>query len=130
MMSHARVNSKSVRGAVGCTVVDAAGCCSGDADEPGVCGGSRGMVGFLVDAAGSARAGTSRVLNTVSFPDMRKMPPPTRPADILSSRTCFASLNDAGFGSGGVEESNTRELMGLSRSLLLLLLLVGLAPTV
>jgi hypothetical protein len=127
MMSHARVNSKSVRGAVECAVVNAAGC-SGDADEPGVCGGSRGTVGFLVDAAGSASAGTSRVLNTVSFPDMRKMPPPTRPADILSSRTCFASLNDAGFGSGGVE-SNTRELMGLSRSLLLLLL-VGSAPTV
>jgi hypothetical protein len=38
-------------------------------------------------------------LNTVSFPDMRKIPPPTRPTDF-ASRTCLASLNDAGAGFG------------------------------
>ena len=85
MLSHARVNSKSVRGAAD-TV------CVGDGAGAGV------RVGSLV---GSATAGTStsRVLNTVSFPDTRKIPPPTRPADF-TSRACLASLNDAGVGFG------------------------------
>lgn len=123
MLSHARVNSKSVRGAAGTTRArDGAG-----ADVAGV--GSLG---------GSATAGavTSHVLNTVLFPDMRKIPPPTRPTDF-ASRACLASLNDdagvgfdaagagAGFigadfpsgGGGGVEGGWTtrRELTGFKR---------------
>lgn len=123
MLSHARVNSKSVRGA-------AKGACVA-ADTAGVDAGVR--VGSL---GGSATAGavTSRVLNTVSFPDIRKIPPPTRPADF-ASRTCLASLNDGtagagagaggigvdfpsgGGGGGGVEGvwETRRELMGFSR---------------
>jgi hypothetical protein len=75
----------------------------------------------------------------VSFPDTRKIPPPTRPADF-ASRTCLASLNDVsvgfgtadaggigvdfpsggGGGGGGVEGvwETRRELMGFSRRLL------------
>lgn len=58
----------------------------------------------------------------MSFPDTRKIPPPTRPA-FFSSRTCFASLNDdasSGFGIGPASASAgleiRRELMGLKRS--------------
>lgn len=118
MRSHARVNSKSVRGA-SVTGVDA----DADADA--------GRWG--VSVAGCRR--TSRVLITVSLPDMRNIPPPTRPTDF-ASRACFASLNDAGVefcvagGSGvdvggglllvagvDVEGDSTRELMGFRRSL-------------
>jgi hypothetical protein len=144
VLSHARVNSKSVRGAVGggCNAaVDVAvgagagatGCCcdGGNGGEAGIGGSPVTAAGFFVcgSSAVSARAGTSRVLNAVSFPRIRKMPPPTRPADFFSSRTCFASLNDAGFdfwvaaatsdedfgSDGGV--SNTRELMAFKRSI-------------
>lgn len=88
MLSHARINSKSVRGAAkGSRVAVAGGGGAGAICEGSLCGG------------GSATAGvsTSRVSNTVSFPDMRKIPPPTRPADF-ASRTCLASLNDVGVG--------------------------------
>ena len=74
MLSHARVNSKRVSGA-------AEGA-----------GAGAGSLGRLV-------TGTSRVLNTVSFPDMRKIPPPTRPTDF-ASRACLASLKDEGVGFG------------------------------
>ena len=117
MRSHARVNSKSVCGApvAGAGVVAGAGAgCWGVSD--------------------AGRVGTSRVLNTVSLPDIGNIPPPTRPADF-ASRACFASLNDAGVGfcvAGGcgvdvgvglslvvvsVVGDNTRELMGFRRSL-------------
>ena len=119
MRSHARVNSKSVHGAP----VARAGA-DGRVDA-----GRRGV-------SDAGRAGTSRVLITVSLPDMRNMPPPTRPTDF-ASRACFASLNDVGAGfcvPGGcgvgvdagvglslvgadVEGDSTRELMGLRRSL-------------
>ena len=83
MWSHERVKSKSVRGVAG-----ASGASAGvDAARAGAGG------------TGDAGAGTSRDLNTVSLPDMRKMPPPTRPTDF-TSRACFASLKDGG-GSGG-----------------------------
>jgi hypothetical protein len=119
MPSHERVNSKSVRGG---TRAGLGVGCDGRADaEPRVA--DKGTGG----CAGSFGAGTSRVLKTVSFPDTRNMPPPTRPA-FFSSRTCFASLNDAGsgfgvgpgsaaaagLGSGDVE--SRRELMGFKRS--------------
>jgi hypothetical protein len=132
MLSHARVNSKSVRGAAKGARVAA---------DPACAGGDAGVrVGSLDDSA-TAGAGTSRVLNTVSFPDMRKIPPPTRPADF-ASRSCLASLNDdvsvgfgtagsgsgagsiavdfpfpSGGGGGGVEGvwETRRELMGFSR---------------
>ena len=114
MLSHARVNSKSVHGAADPAAVDAG---------VGTLGGSV-----------TTGAGTSRVLNTVSFPDTRKIPPPTRPTDF-ASRACLASLNDAGVGfgaagagagtgtgfasegGGGVEEGwgTRRELMGFKR---------------
>lgn len=117
MLSHARVNSKSVHGA---PVARA------DADA-GVDAGRWGV-------SDAGRAGTSRVLITVSLPDTRNMPPPTRPTDF-ASRACFASLNDvgaafcvaggcgidAGVGSSlvgaDVEGDSTRELMGFRRSL-------------
>ena len=130
MLSHARVNSKSVRGAAkGARVADDTACAD---DGIGVDAGVR--VGSL-DGTGSATAGadTSRVLNTVSFPDVRKIPPPTLPADF-ASRTCLASLNDVGVGfgtvgaggigvdfpsggGGGVERvwETRRELIGFSR---------------
>ena len=135
MPSHARVNSKSVRGAAEGAGITADVACTGGG--VGVDAGVR--VGSL---RGSATAGvsTSRVLNTVSFPDTRKIPPPTRPADF-ASRTCLASLNDVGVGFGttgagaggiGVEVSSEgggggvkgiwetrRELMGFSRISLL-----------
>jgi hypothetical protein len=81
MRSHARVNSKSVSGAAGEAPTD-----------PGAGAGAGSWGG-----SATVGKGTSRVLNTVSLPDMRKMPPPTRPADF-ASRACFASLNDAGVG--------------------------------
>jgi len=117
MRSHARVNSKSVCGApvAGAGVVAGAGAgCWGVSD--------------------AGRVGTSRVLNAVSLPDIRNMPPPTRPTDF-ASRACFASLNDAGVGfcvaggcgvdvgvglslvGVGVVGDSTRELMGFRRSL-------------
>lgn len=93
MLSHARENSKSVRGAAKGARVTAAD--AGAGANVGV------RVGSLRGSA-TAGAGTSRVLNTVFFSDTRKIPPPTRPADF-SSRTCLASLNDvsAGFGTVG-----------------------------
>jgi hypothetical protein len=121
MRSHERVNSKSVRGvAVG---VEAA------------------RTGDGAGGTGDAGAGTSRDLNTVSLPDMRKMPPPTRPTDF-TSRACFTSLKDGGgrvgfcvvgagagagvgtgvagvdLASGGVDAGGdrVRELMGFRRS--------------
>jgi hypothetical protein len=131
MLSHARVNSKSVRGAAEGARV-AAGSGAGAGVDTGV------LVGSLGGSA-TTGGGTSRVLNTVSFPDMRKIPPPTRPADF-ASRSCLASLNDdvsVGFGTagsgagsigvdfpfpskgggGGVEGvlETRRELMGFSR---------------
>lgn len=136
MPSHARVNSKSVRGAAGdaCAAAARAGA-SVDVDADA-------GVESLGSGLAVARAGTSRVLNIVSFPDTRKMPPPTRPTDFVS-RACLASLNDAGglgFGvtgaasgagsdvdvdagagvdcpSGGAEGDSTRELTGFKRSL-------------
>lgn len=128
MRSHARVNSKWVSGgAVGEARTDAGG-----GAGAGACAGSGG-------GSATAGKGTSRVLNTVSLPDMRKMPLPTRPTD-------FASLNDAGVGfcvtgaragagvgtggaaaagaavgvgfpsgGGGVEGDSARELMGFRR---------------
>jgi len=78
MLSHARVNSKRVSGA---------------AD------GARVAVGAGAGSLGRSATGTSRVLNTVSFPDMRKIPPPTRPTDF-ASRACLASLKDEGVGFG------------------------------
>lgn len=129
MSSHARVNSKSVRGtAKGARAVADTTCAAGA--DAGV------RVGSLGESA-TAGAGTSRVLITVSFPDVRKIPPPTRPTDF-ASRTCLASLNDVGVGFGtagadadaggiGVEFSSgggggvegvwetRRELMGFSR---------------
>ena len=136
MLSHARVNSKSVHGAAkGARVAADTACASGSACagvDAGVC------VGFL-DESATVGAGTSRILNTVSFPDTRKIPPPTRPADF-ASRTCLASLNDVsggfgtaaaggidvdfpsgngGDGGGGGEEGvweTRRELMGFSRT--------------
>jgi hypothetical protein len=146
MRSHARVNSKSVRGeavngardvaadVAGGTGAATAGCGCG-VGGASVGGSSAGAaVGSLARGGSAASAvastGTWRVLNTVSFPDTRKMPPPTRPADCFSSRTCFASLNEVGLGlwpvatldgvgfeSGGVA-SSTRELMGFKRSFL------------
>jgi hypothetical protein len=134
MLSHARVNSKSVRGAAKGARVAADTACAGG----GVGVGSGVRVGSLGGSA-TAGASTSRVLNTESFPDMRKIPPPTRPADFVS-RTCLASLNDVGVGFGtagagaggiGVEFSSgggggmegvwetRRELMGFSRISLL-----------
>lgn len=133
MRSHERVNSKSVRGVAAGVGAARAGAGAG-AD-----GGARASVGGggTGDAPG---AGTSRDLNTVSLPDMRKMPPPTRPTDF-TSRACFASLKDDGgsvdfcaveagagagagaagvdFASGGVdvEGCSVRELMGFRRSL-------------
>lgn len=112
MLSHARVNSKSVRGAAeGARVVAGTAC---------VGAGAGAGAGFLSGSA-TADAGTSRVLNTVSFPDIRKIPLPTRPADF-ASRTCLASLNDAGVGfgagAGGADfpsGGRTRELMGFKR---------------
>jgi hypothetical protein len=114
MRSHARVNSKSVSGTAAAARV-------------GVSAGA----GTGVGASGTTGAGTSRVSTTVSLPDMRKMPPPTRPTDF-ASRVCFASLNDdadvgfwvmgavAGASSVGVDVGgdNTRELMGFRKSLL------------
>ena len=79
MLYHARVNSKSVRGAA--------------APAPDGADAGVGTLGGSVTAG----AGTSRDLNTVSFPDTRKIPPPTRPTDF-ASRACLASLNDAGVG--------------------------------
>lgn len=133
MLSHARVNSKSVRGATKGSRVVVAG--SGGVGV--VRDGSLGGGGLA-----SAGVGTSRVSNTVSFPVMRKIPPPTRPADF-ASRTCLASLNDVGIGfgtagaggfgvvdfpsgggaGGGVVEvwETRRELMGFRRRSLLLL---------
>jgi hypothetical protein len=132
MLSHARVNSKSVRGAARGARVAAAD--AGAGADVGVRVGSLG-------GSATAGAGTSRVSNTVFFSDTRKIPPPTRPADF-SSRTCLASLNDvsAGFGTAGAgvdagdigvefrsaggggcaEEvwETRRELMGFSRRLL------------
>ena len=114
MRSHARVNSKSVRGAS----VAGAGV---DAGADAGCWG-------ISDAG---RVGTPRI---VSLPDIRNMPPPTRPTDF-ASRACFASLNDAGVGfcvaggcgvdvgvglslvGVGVVGDSTRELMGFRRSL-------------
>jgi hypothetical protein len=118
MLPHARLNSKSVRGAVGDArdaaadvFVRAGAGVTGwgeDAIEAGW-GGSPGMAACIFVCCGSAasgRAGSSRVLNTVLFPIIRQMPPPPpRPAVILSSRTCLASLNDAGFGFGAVAEA-------------------------
>ena len=113
MLSHARVNSKRVRG---------------DADDVDADPESRVAVTDAGDGAGadgrggSFGAGTWRVLKTVSFPDTRKIPPPTRPA-FFSSRTCFASLYDdagSGFGVGPASTSAgfeiRRELMGFKRS--------------
>lgn len=115
--SHARVNSKSVHGAP----VSRAGA------DAGVDGGRWGV-------SDAGRAGTSRVLITVSLPDTRNMPPPTRPTDF-ASRACFASLNDVGVGfcvavgravdvgvgsslvGADVGGDSTRELMGFRRSL-------------
>lgn len=99
MLSHARVNSKSVRGgAKGARVAAGTACAGGGTGADADAG-----VGSLGGSA-TAGAGTSRVLNTVSFPDMRKIPPPTRPADF-ASRTCLASMKDAGvgFGAAGAE---------------------------
>jgi hypothetical protein len=88
MLSHVRVNSKRVRGVTeGAPVAAGTPCAGGNA---GVRVGSLG-------GSATAGAGTSRVLKTVSFPDMRKIPPPTSPADF-ASRTCLASLNDVGVG--------------------------------
>ena len=135
MLSHGRVNSKSVRG--GDTGADlgvgwdrsAGGVTDGaDADrEPGAADNC--TCGWAGSLGASVGAGTSRVFKIVSFPDMRKMPPPTRPA-FFSSRTCFAALNDAGsgfgvgpasavgaaVGLGSRDVESRRELMGLRRS--------------
>jgi hypothetical protein len=118
MLSHARVNSKSVRG--GGTGAGLGVSCGGCADDANVDPEPCVTDGDTAGRAGSFCAVTSRVLKTVSFPDTRKIPPPTRPA-FFSSRTCFASLNDAGpgsaaagLGSGDVESG--RELMGFKRS--------------
>jgi hypothetical protein len=117
VLSHARVKSKSVRGG-------GTGACLGVGWDADACSGG---------CAGTFGAGTSCVLKTVSFPDTRKMPPPTRPA-FFSSRTCFASLNEAGFGVGPAsavgaavdlgsrEVESRRELMGFRRSFVVLVL--------
>lgn len=96
MLSHARVNSKSVRGAAKGARVAAVD--AGAGADVGLRVGSLGG-----SATAGAGAGTSRVLNTVFLSDTRKIPPPTRPTDF-SSRTCLASLNDVstGFGTAGV----------------------------
>lgn len=78
MLSHARVNSKRVSGAAE---------------------GARVAAGTGAGSLSRSATGTSRVLNTVSFPDMRKIPPPTRPTDF-ASRACLASLKDEGVGFG------------------------------
>jgi hypothetical protein len=114
MLSHARVNSKR---------------------ESGAAEGARVAAGADVGSLRRSATGTSRVLNTVSFPDMRKIPPPTRPTDF-ASRACLASLKDEGVGfgaagagagviganfpsgwGGDVEEDwrTRRELMGFKR---------------
>jgi hypothetical protein len=52
--------------------------------------------GIGVDASdriGHSGREAASVLNAVSFPDVRKIPLPTRPPDF-ASRTCLASLND------------------------------------
>ena len=133
MRSHARVNSRSeCRGGTGAGVgVGCDGGADGGADDvdpdPRVVG--RCVCGCAGSFGVGVGAGTSRVLKTVSLPDTRKIPPPTRPA-LFSSRTCFASLNDAGSGFGVVTVSavgadadlgsrdveSRRELMGLKRS--------------
>jgi hypothetical protein len=136
MLSHARVNSKSVRGAAKGARVAADIACAGGGIGAGAGVDAGVRVGSLC-GSGSATAagvGTLRVSNTVSSPDMRKIPPPTRPADF-ASRTCLASLNDvsvgfgtAGAGGIGVDFSSgdggagvegvwetRRELMGFSR---------------
>ena len=133
MLFHTRVKSKSVRGAAkgACVSVDTA--CAGGRVGDSVDAGVR--VGSLDGSAtGGAGAGTSRVSNTVFFPDTRKIPPPTRPTDF-ASRTCLASLNDVGVGFGTAGAGGTgvdfpsggggggvdwvwetrRELMGFSR---------------
>ena len=103
--------------------------CVGNGASAGVCVGSLG-------GSATGGTGTSRILNTVSFPDTRKIPLPTCPADF-ALRTCLASLSDAGAGDGtagaggiGVEFASggggagagvegvwetRRELMGFSR---------------
>jgi hypothetical protein len=118
MLSHARVNSKSVRGGTGAGLGVGCGERADDEDaDPEPC---------VADGGTAGCAGTSRVLKTVSFPDTRKIPPPTRPA-CFSSRTCFASLNDAGSGFGvgpgsaaaglgSRDVESRRELMGFKRS--------------
>lgn len=130
MRSHARVNSKSVRGA------PLAGGGAGASADAGA------GAGWWLGISGAGCARTKRVSITVSLPDMGNMPPPTRPTDF-ASRACLASLNDAGVGfcvAGGcdvdvdgggggggvgslwvgvcVEGDSTRELMGFRRSLL------------
>ena len=99
MLFHTRVKSKSVRGAAkgACVVVDIA--CAGGVGDSVDAGEGVGSLGGSATAGAGAGAGTSRASNTVSFPDMRKIPPPTRPTDF-ASRTCFASLNDVGVGFG------------------------------
>jgi len=99
ILSNARVNSKSVRGATKGAQVTAGAACAGDVDVTGV-DVDTGVGSF--GGSATVGAGTSRVLNTVSLPDMRKIPPPTCPADF-ASRTCLASLNDAGVGFGEAE---------------------------
>jgi hypothetical protein len=131
MLSHARVNSNSVHGAAKGAGVAADIACAGGGAGAGVDTCVR--VGSFGGSA-TADGGTSRVLNTVSFPDVRKIPPPTRPADF-ASRTSLASLNEvsvgfgtagaggtgvdfpSGGGGGGVEgvSETRRELMGFSR---------------
>lgn len=96
MLFHTRVKSKSVRGAAKGAFVAVDTACAGGGVGDSVDAGVR--VGSFGGSA-TAGAGTSRVSNTVSFPDMRKIPPPTRPTDF-ASRTCFASLNDVGVGFG------------------------------
>jgi hypothetical protein len=129
---HARVNSRSVCGrgtgaGVG-VACDRRGVDDTDADpDPRVV--DRCICGCVGSFGAGAGTGTSRVLKTVSCPDTGKIPPPMRPA-FFSSRTCFASLNDAGSGFGVVPSSavgtavdlgsrdaeSRRELIGLNRS--------------
>jgi len=130
MRSHERVNSKSVRGVAAAAAAAAAADIGAARADAGAGSGARAGVG----GTGDAGAGSSRDLDTVSLPDMWKMPPPTRPTDF-TSRACFASLKDdggsvgfcadAGAGAAGVdlasggvdaEDDSVRELMGFRRS--------------
>ena len=94
-----RVNSKSVRGTAKGVHVVVDTTCTGGGDS--ACVDASVHIGSL---GGSAMAGVgrSRVLNAMSFLDIQKIPPLTRPADF-ASHTCLASLNDVsvGFGTAG-----------------------------